>query len=140
MVQTKMRSVTALALGAFLGLMPTVAAAETKSRACKGNHGHTLQHFLDELNPGDTLLVSGICNENVVIGEGQRNITVDGQGSATINGSGDPTRATVLIRGRGITIRGFNIIGGRWGIDVYRGGTATIDGNAIQGAAVHGII
>jgi len=120
-------------------LLPSVASAETKKRTCGSQPGHTLQHFLDELNPGDTLIVSGACNENVVIGEGRRNLTIDGQGSAVINGSGNPNVPTVLIRGRGIVIKGFTIIGGRHGVQLIGGATGTVDNNRISNATTHGV-
>lgn len=132
------RSVFVVAL--CLWLLPSVATAETKKRTCGSNPGQTLQHFLNELNPGDTLIVSGTCNENVVFGEGRRNLTIDGQGTATINGSGNPNAPAVQIRGRGIIITGFRIIGGRHGIQFNRGGTGTVDGNLISGASTHGVV
>lgn len=113
--------------------------AETKQRTCGSNPGKTLQHFLDELNPGDTLIVSGTCNENVVIGEGHRNLTIDGQGTATISGSGNMNAPTVMVRGRGIAIKGFTILGGRQGVQFVRGGTGTVDSNRITGAVAHGV-
>lgn len=131
------KSVFVAALGILL--LPSVSMAETKKRTCGSNPGHTLQHFLDELNPGDTLIVSGTCNENVVIGEGRHNLTIDGQGTAMINGSGNPNVPTVTIRGRGITIKGFTIVGGRHGVQYNRGGTGAVDGNMIRNAAVHGV-
>lgn len=139
MKQLKLTSLWSLVVFMVLfNVAPPVVQAETKKRTCGPQPGQQLQHFLDELNPGDTLLVSGTCNENVVIGEGRRNIALDGQGSATINGpdSGEPT---VNIRGRRITIRGFTITGGREGIHTHRGGSAIIDGNTIQNVGTSGI-
>jgi hypothetical protein len=49
---------------AFVLLSVSGAGAVTKERTCRLEPGLTLQHFLDEINPGDTLLVSGTCNEN----------------------------------------------------------------------------
>jgi parallel beta-helix repeat protein len=102
--------------------------------------GQTIQDALDNLIPGDTLLVSGTCNENVVFEEEMGRITLDGQGIATVNGA-DSTQDTIQVRGRGITITGFIINGGKRGISVTKGGTATIDGNVVQNAAgAQGII
>ena len=90
------------------------------------------------LKPGDTLLVSGVCNENVVLGQEVSRITLDGQGTATING--DASTSAVTVTGRGITIRGFTITGGApQGVAVNDGGSALIDGNTIQFAARNGI-
>ena len=123
---------------AFLWLLPSAGVAETKKRTCGTQHGHSLQHFLDELNPGDTLLVSGVCTENVLIGTGRRNLTIDGQGTAVITGP-DSTEPTVDIRGVAITIRGFTITGGREGVHISRGGDAIIDGNVIENVGTSGV-
>ena len=132
------RSIFLLAI--CLSLVPAAALAQTtKKRTCGSNPGQSLQQFLNELNPGDTLIVSGTCNENVLIHEGFGNITVDGQGTAVINGSANPNAATVTIRGRGITLKGFTIIGGRHGVQIHRSGTATVDRNTIMSAANHGV-
>ncbi|MBI2987964.1 MAG: hypothetical protein HYY45_14465, partial [Deltaproteobacteria bacterium] len=68
--------------------------------------GQTISDKLKDLIPGDTLLVSGTCNENLVIREEVHRITLDGQGTATINGP-DPSASTVSVQGAGITIKGF---------------------------------
>ncbi|MBI4527726.1 MAG: right-handed parallel beta-helix repeat-containing protein [Deltaproteobacteria bacterium] len=110
-------------------LLPSVGEATTFKLTCTAKK--TIQSFIPKLKPGDTLLVTGTCNENVVIPEQVHNVTLDGQGTATINGP-DTTRATVQIRGDGITMKGFTVSGGRQGILVTRNGAATIDDNAIN--------
>jgi len=101
--------------------------------------GQTIQGALGQgLVPGDRLLVSGTCNENVVIGEVFNSITIEGQGTATINGP-DATQDTINIRGRRILIKGFSITGGNSGINILRGGTAIVDGNVIEHTGQHGI-
>lgn len=140
MKHARTRTIRSIFLVAFcLWLLPSMAVAETKKRTCGSNPGHTLQHFLDELNPGDTLIVSGTCNENVVIGDGRHSLAIDGQGTATINGSGNSTLPTLRIRGRNITVKGFTIIGGRFGVQFLRGGTGTVDTNRISRATTHGV-
>jgi parallel beta-helix repeat protein len=90
--------------------------------------------------PGTTIVVSGTCNENVFFPEGKDRITLDGQSTATttINGP-DATSANVLIHSRGVTIKRFTITGGRQGVFVQQGGSATIDGNIIQSVGLRGI-
>jgi parallel beta-helix repeat protein len=139
MKQTKETVVSGLVtLVSLLWLLPSVGGAATKVRTCGPQPGHTIEQFLKELSPGDTLLLNGSCNENVVIPEEVHRITLDGQGTATINGP-DATQNTVRVRGTGITIMGFTITGGRSGVSVQNGGTATIDGNVIQNTGQHGI-
>jgi len=102
-------------LMAFVWLLPSVANADPHKLTC--GKEKTIGKALHELKPGDTLLVSGTCNENVEIPAEVHRITLDGQGTATING-GPPTLTgpnVVLIRGTGITIKGFTITGGRDG-------------------------
>ena len=72
-------------LFSMLGLLLSVSISESASDqlAC-GSH-RTISEALGQLNPGDTLLVSGACNENVVISEQVVNVILDGQGMATIN-------------------------------------------------------
>jgi hypothetical protein len=101
--------------------------------------GATVQFLTGAIpQPGDTLLVSGTCNENLSIGQEVGRITLDGQGTASING--DSTANAVTVTGRGITIRGFVITGGApQAVSVADGGSAVIDGNIIQYAGRNGI-
>jgi parallel beta-helix repeat protein len=106
---------------------------------CDKERPGALQRAIDAARPGQTILVSGTCNENVFILPGKDLITLDGGGQGTIHGP-DATVNTLQIRGpRGITVRGFTITGGRVAIDVSRGATALIDGNTIEGTARNGI-
>jgi parallel beta-helix repeat protein len=132
----KIRVLLLAMLGSFL--MAATSQAATFHLIC--GHQRTITDALRRLRPGDTLSVSGACNENVLIPEQVVNITLDGQGTATINGP-DASSSTIFVRGNGITIRNFaSITGGETGIIVTRGGTATIDRNVIQNTGNNGII
>lgn len=131
--KTSLNILASLAVTLFLVSM---ADAATKRVNC--GSGRTLNSAIAKLKPGDTLLVSGICNENVVIGAELSRIVLDGQGTATINGP-DAGTNTIVVRGRGVTIRGFAITGGSRGIQVGRGGEATIDANLIDSTGGQGI-
>jgi parallel beta-helix repeat protein len=100
--------------------------------------GARLQTAVDVARPGDTVLVRGVCAENIRILDEAARFTLDGQGSATIRGP-NPAANTILVAGRNITIRGFTITGGRNGVAVLRGGTVLIDGNTIQESSDNGI-
>lgn len=113
-----------------------LAEGATVRLACSARD--SIANALKKLKPGDTLLVSGTCNENVEIPFEAARITLDGQGKATINGP-DSATPTVIIRGRGIAIKGFTVTGGREGIQIPAGGEALIDGNTIQGVGRFGI-
>ena len=123
-----------------LGLLLSVSISDLASAQLTCGSQATISQALRQLNPGDTLLVSGACNENVVIPEDVINVTLDGQGTATIN-AGDPSEPTINVRGDGIMIRNFaSIAGGETGILVTRGGAATIDSNSIHNAGNNGIV
>ena len=135
----KTKQIIRLVLFATLGsfLMVGTSGAATSQFVC-GQQG-TLSDALRRLQPGDTLFVSGACSENVQIPEQVLNITLDGQGTATINGP-DASSSTITVRGDGITIRNFaSIAGGETGITVTRGGTALIDSNVIERTGGNGI-
>jgi parallel beta-helix repeat protein len=102
------------------------------------NAGQTIGSALGKLRPGDVLVVQGTCRENVLIQSEINGITIDGQGKATISGL-DARQPVVQILGREITIKGFTVIGGFFGVAVNRGGTALIDSNTIENAAHSGV-
>lgn len=120
---------------AFLWLPVSIGTAATIPVDCSSG---SLQAAVDKAKPGDTLVVTGTCNENVRIPEQFAKITLDGGKAATVNGK-DPNRHSIEIRGRGITIKGFTVTGGRSGVAVGWGGSALIDGNTIQNTGAHGV-
>jgi parallel beta-helix repeat protein len=126
----KVIRILVLAAG-FLAVVPLIAEARTVKLTCDGQRSITAA--VERLKPGDTLLVEGACVENAVIPEKVVDVVVHGQGVATINGP-DPTKASVTVSGRNITVQNFgSITGGREGVLVDRGGTATITNNVIHG-------
>ena len=120
--------------GAMQRARPTVGWAQVD---CNREPAGAVQQAVDRARPGDTILVSGTCHENVTIPEEKARLTLDGGGTATVVGP-DATRNTISITGQGITVTGFTVTGGRTGIDVVRGGTALIDGNIIEATGLSG--
>jgi len=115
---------------ALFWLLPSVGEAADRTIDCDA--GATLGGVIRRLEWGDTLLVSGTCNGDVDITGRSDGITLDGQGTATING-------TVSIEAREVTIKGFTITGGSDAIAISRGAIVLIDGNIIQNANGRGI-
>jgi parallel beta-helix repeat protein len=132
-----MITITLVLAVTFLGLGPSVGQAQADKHTLTCGPEKTIGQAIKTLKPGDTLLVSGTCNENIDLGEEVHGITLDGQGSATINGEASVN--TITVTGTGITIRGFTITGGFQCIAVLDGGSALIDGNTIEHAAFNGI-
>ena len=109
------------------------------TRAVDCDAGQTIQEAVNNSNPGDTVLVSGACVENVTVGAGRRSVVIDGQGTATVNGP-DSTAHTFTIAGQNITIRRFSSIsGGEDGVHIRREGEATVLGNTIENTGRLGI-
>lgn len=132
----KVIGVLVLVVG-FLAVLPLIVEARTVKLTCGGQR--TITAAVERLKPGDTLLVEGACVENVVVPEQVVDIVIDGQGTATINGP-DPTKASITVSGRNITVQNFgSITGGREGVLVDQGGTATITNNIIHGTGNTGI-
>jgi parallel beta-helix repeat protein len=98
----------------------------------------TLQAAVNKAASGTVINVTGTCNENVSVSQSKNLITINGGGTAIINGV-DAGKPALNIRGRGVVIKKLNITGGYDGISVTRGGTATIDTNTIENAAHNGI-
>jgi hypothetical protein len=121
-----------LASGPAIGVAPVGAQQKSSGEVtrfvnCDREQPGALQRAVNTASAGKTILVNGTCYENVSIPVGTDQITLDGQGHGVINGP-DPTLNGILVRGRGITITGLTITGGRVGIDVGRGASAVIDG------------
>ena len=98
----------------------------------------SLQAAINAAASGTIINVSGTCNENISISQSKNLITINGGGTATINGV-DVSKHSIDIKGRGIVIKRLHITGGYDGIQITRGGTATIDTNTIENAAHNGI-
>lgn len=129
-----------VAIGSLVGLSCVLAfpgVAQPQKFICSPQK--TIEESLKNLKPGDTLLVEGVCNENVFILQEVERITLDGQGLATINGP-DATQPTVVVFGRGITIRGFSITGGADGIRLANGASAFLESNTVQATAGMGFV
>ncbi|HYT32099.1 MAG TPA: right-handed parallel beta-helix repeat-containing protein [Thermoanaerobaculia bacterium] len=130
-----MRVARLVPAGVFL-FCTALAQAATITVDC--NAGGKVQTAIDAAKPGDKIVVSGVCNENLKVLDEVARITLDGQGSTTIHGPNSGAN-TILVAGRNITIQGFTISGGRNGVAVVRGAMALIDSNTIQESVENGI-
>ena len=104
--------------------------------------GKTINGALEGVKPGDTVLVSGTCKEQVNIAPEIVRITLDGQKKTTIQHPGGPGASphAVYIRAKEITIKGFTVTGGQDGIHLSGPASAVIDGNTVvknSGRGIH---
>jgi parallel beta helix pectate lyase-like protein len=91
-----------------------VAGADSAVKKVECDKGQTLTEALRKAKPGDTLQVTGTCQERVTITTDR--LTLDGGGSAVLDGGGgSPTEfdGVVTIDGvQGVTLTGFTIQNG----------------------------
>jgi parallel beta-helix repeat protein len=120
---------------ALLSFAPLVQAVVINV-ACPGQ---TVQSAIDLAQPGDTVSVTGTCNENILVRNEKQRIAIVGSGGAVINGLITSSPA-INVRGKGIGIQGFTITGGSRGVHLNRNSNAFINGNTIQNTGGDGIL
>ena len=124
-----------IAMGLFLFSLPSRVEGANVTVNCSFQ---SLQAAIKTAAANTKIIVKGTCNENVVIDVKKTKITIDGRGTATVNGP-DITKQTIDVRGKDIVIKSLHITGGNNGIRVLLGATATIDGNTIDSADNNGV-
>jgi parallel beta-helix repeat protein len=134
---TKKAGIVTFIILFFIGLtaVPKIGAT-TVNVDC--NRGGVVGRILSRLKPGDVVVVHGTCQENILIHAELQRITLDGQRKATIKAA-DIRQPAIQVLGREVTIKGFTVTGGSFGIAINRGATAVIDTNTIQYAANSGV-
>ena len=100
---------------AVLLLASTLGLAENRPVHC--DHGTSLATALEKATPGETIQVSGTCQEAVMISTDR--ITLDGGGNAIIDGRG--AEAVTADGSRGVTLTGLTVRHGLNGV-VAKGG------------------
>ena len=141
MKMTTMRAITGGAvLFATLCGAPLFAHAATLTVDCDA--GGAIMGALSKAQPGDTVQVSGTCNEHVNIAPEFVRITLDGQKKTTLRHPGGKQASPHALynRGKEITIRGFTVTGGLDGIHLSGPASAVIDGNVVvknSGRGIH---
>jgi len=127
-------------------LVVVAAQAETLRVNCNSKKGLThisqainiLQH--DASQGSSTILVSGTCNENVVI-QSLDNLTLTAQGGASINdSSGGNADVLDIVDSRRVSVNGFTINGGANGVGCLDASQCRFSGNTVQGSANYGVV
>jgi parallel beta-helix repeat protein len=127
-----------LSAALVVGVGTLLAAPNVRSIDCPRQ---SLGDAVAKADPGDTLRVTGICHERVVITTDR--LTIDGQGTAVIDGgggSGGEFSAAILIDGaQGITVRGFTVHNSSNGILGQSNAAFKVQNTRIQDNAREGI-
>src|SRR6185436_15660460 len=120
-------------------LLCSPASAATLSVDCDA--GNTIASVYAAIKPGDTVLVSGLCKEQVNIPPEVTRVTFDGQKKTTIQHPGGQQASPHAFynRGKEITIKNFTVTGGQDGIHLSGPASAVIDGNLVTKNSGRGI-
>jgi Right handed beta helix region len=116
--------------------------AEAKIIEVNCGASETILKALQKAEPGDTIRVAGTCNERVVITTDR--LTLDGQGSAILNGGGGPQTefdGVVTVKSAsGVVIKGLTIQNGPGeGILGIHGASFAVQNTTVQDNAFTGI-
>ena len=127
------------AIVAALVLAATVSHAATLTVDCDA--GQTINGALAKVTPGDMVLVSGTCKEQVNIAPEIVRVTLDGQKKTTIVHPGGKAASPHALynRGKEIIIKGFTVTGGLDGIHLSGPASVVIDGNVVTKNSGRGI-
>ncbi len=136
---THIKTGTAIVLAAFC-ISGLPADAATLIVDCDA--GNSLNAALTTVKPGDTVLVSGLCKEQVNVAPEVTRVTIDGQKKTTIQHPGGQQTSPHAFynRGKEITIKGFTVTGGQDGIHLSGPASAVLDGNHViknSGRGIH---
>jgi parallel beta-helix repeat protein len=125
-------------INAIMTLINAEIDADTpQTIAVDCNAGGTITQAFQDADDGDTLQISGTCHETVTLF--LDGITLDGQGSAIIDG-GDTSVPVVTIGGvQGVTLMNMTIQNGRLGILGIDGAGLRLLGVTVQNATNEGI-
>jgi parallel beta-helix repeat protein len=128
--------VTSLALVLLVLGIPKTSQATIHNISCPGQ---SLQAAIDVVQTGDTINVTGTCNENLLIRNEKQRFFIIANGPATLNGP-SASSPTLNIRGKGVFVQGFTITGGSRGVQINRNSNAILTNNIIQNTGGDGIV
>ena len=120
-------------------LLCSPASSATLTVDCDA--GNTIASVYATIKPGDNVLVSGLCKEQVNIPPEVTRVTFDGQKKTTIQHPGGQQASPHAFynRGKEITIKNFTVTGGQDGIHLSGPASAVIDGNLVTKNSGRGI-
>jgi parallel beta-helix repeat protein len=135
-----MNDTKSIASAAFCAMLCiTSAHAATLNIDCDA--GNTIASVYATVKPGDTVLVSGTCKEQVSVPPEVTRVTFDGQKKTTIRHPGGQQTSPHAFynRGKEITIKNFTVTGGQDGIHLSGPASAVIEGNLVTKNSGRGI-
>ena len=94
----------------------------THTAACPSG---SIANAMAQAQPGDTIRISGTCRETVVVDKD--GITLDGGGSAVIDGGGADASVIAVLGHQNVILKGLTVQNGLIGVHVGRGAAAWLE-------------
>jgi hypothetical protein len=136
-----MKTMVKLLIPVMIMAVASPALAGTLKVNC--DTGGTITKALEKAKPFDTIQVTGTCKERFTITTDR--LTLDGQGSAILDGGGG-FKANAVFEGvitidgaRGVAVTGFTVQGGPDGITCKRGAACLVRNSMLQDNADEGL-
>src|SRR5258708_22331936 len=129
-----------LALAVAINIPGASAQGNPKTIRVDCDRGETVTRALGFVDPGDTIIIKGICNENLLFNSptGHFNgLTLDGQGTATIAGPDSTLNVIELTGVSRFTIRGLTISRGFLGVTGNTGTPIRVQSAASENTTSH---
>ena len=112
--------------------MPAAGGSGGETHVVDCGAGATIQAAMDQARPGDTIMITGTCNEAVEVDKD--GITLDGGGTAVIDGMNQDA-AAVLIKGhQNVTIKGLTVQNGLNNVKIVEGAAAWLENVTARGS------
>ena len=111
-----------------------LSGSDGETRMVDCGAGETIKATMAQAQPGDTIMITGTCNENVVVSQDSITLAGEGQDSTVIDGSNDDA-AAILVKGhRNVTIKDLTVQNGLSGIKIVESGAAWLEDVTVQGS------
>ena len=85
----------------------------------------TIADAMSQAQPGDTIAITGTCNETVMVDKD--GITLDGGGTAIIDGSGAEAPVIAVYGHQNVVIKGLTVRNGQYGVLADRGAAVWLE-------------
>ena len=104
-----------------------LSASSGETRMVDCDAGETIMAAMDQAQPGDTIMVAGTCNENVVVDKDGITLAGEGQDSTVINGDNIDASVIAVLGHQNVTIKDLTVQNGLVGIHLGRGAAAWLE-------------
>ena len=114
--------------------MPASGGSGGETHMVDCSAGDTIKAAMDQAQPGDRIMISGTCNENVVVNKDGITLTGEGQDSTIIDGSNGDAAGVIIKGHQNVTVKGLTVQNGLNGIKIVESAAAWLEDVTVQGS------